>query len=159
MTRQEITREVARNIEFFKGRCEVFAARIEGYAERLIERCKQRRAELRNELGENAFVILNPEADAWRTLADFLNSYEEHAGEPPEPGWVWDKDDACCCYLDWDLVHPIWCPHYRPPDDKNPLLWFITADERRPGAYVSRGRDVPDGDRLLHDAVLLAIAS
>lgn len=158
MTRQEIAIEVAKNHEFFQEQCRAFALHVEGYAQRLIDRCKQRRAELKNEYGENVFAILNEKANCWRTLAYFLDSYEELAGEPPEAGWVWDKDDECCRYLNWDLVRPIWCPHYRPADDKNPLLWFIAADKRLSDGYVPFGGNVPEGDRLLHDAVLLAIA-
>ncbi len=123
MTRTEIIAKVHADRETFEKQCRIFAAAVEGYAERLIQSFGQYR-------------------DPEQSLG---------------PEFVWDGNDAdrFSC-LAWETVGSIWCPHWQRADDSNPLLWFATAQERRPGAYVSLGR--APADQPSHDHVLLAIA-
>lgn len=158
MARQEIVNKVHENRGFFESQCQTFAERVKAYAERLVARCEKQRAALLERLGENAFhetvengvVVDSP---AWKALC------EEEAAGPPKHRWVWEKyRHGCCSYLHYWTVREKWIQHWRPPEDTNPLLWFATAQERRPRADIFRGWGMAPTDQGLHDAVVLAIA-
>ncbi|MEN6575463.1 MAG: toll/interleukin-1 receptor domain-containing protein [Phycisphaerales bacterium] len=155
MKRLDIVNRVHENLGFFQKQCRAFSNHVEAYADRLIERCERKRAELSERVGEKAFHGVIQDGFATSPAIRLLD--KEEAAGPPTLGWVWSTDNDCIG-LSWTPVRSNWLPHWRPPEEGNPLLWFATSNEARRDAYVFPGYGMVPQHQVLHDAVLLSIA-